>query len=114
MSYILGSYKLEDIHQAKDFINSITIFFTAVNFQVNLFPIHSNQKDKSIKGSVKTIGISMIIIPCIYIIVSLVSILRFGNMLESSVFINIGRAYPYDYFKLYHGKFIMSPNANAK
>ena len=38
-----------------------------------------NQKDKSIKGSIKTIGTSMILVPAIYILVSVCAITRFGN-----------------------------------
>jgi len=68
---------------------------------VNLFPIHSNQVDKSIGGSVKTIGTSMILVPGIYILVSAVAIIKFGNQLEDSVLNNIGRLYPYDAF-IYH------------
>ena len=62
---------------------------------MNLFPIHSNQIDKSIKGSVKTIGLSMVVVPGIYILVSVVAILKFGNQLEESVLDNIGMLYPY-------------------
>jgi amino acid permease len=92
------SMKLEGMVDTKHFIDSITVIFTALNFQVNLFPIHSNQIDKSVRGSVKTIGTSMILVPAIYILVSSVSIIRFGSQLKESVLTNIGRKYPYKSF----------------
>ena len=48
--------------QAINVLNSITIVFTACNFNVNLFPIHSNQIDKSTKGTVNIILTTMVLV----------------------------------------------------
>ena len=71
-------------------INAVTVIFTACNFQANLFPIHSNQKDKSIKQSVKIITTTMILVDCVYIIVSVSTIFMYGSNIEDNVLQNIG------------------------
>ena len=48
--------------KAINVLNSITIVFTACNFNVNLFPIHSNQIDKSTKATVKIVTTTMFLV----------------------------------------------------
>jgi len=72
----------------------VTVIFTACNFNVNLFPIHSNQKDKSFKGSVKIITITMFLVQGIYVLVSVSTIFMYGSNLADNVLQNIGQSYP--------------------
>lgn len=63
----------------KGFILALSAMSTAMNFQVNLFPIHSNQEDKSLKGSMRSISISMLLVQSIYTIISLCGLFLYGK-----------------------------------
>lgn len=57
-----------------EFIQSIVTISTAFNFQTNLFPIHSHAIDKSVQGSNKAIGLTMVMCWTIYILTAFVGI----------------------------------------
>lgn len=78
---------------SKDFIQAIVIMFTACNFQVNLFPIHSHQIDKSVGATVKYISCSMVLVQSLYFALAICCIFMFGSTLNSSVLENIGEPY---------------------
>ena len=89
-AYNLWHIKYDGSADIKQVVTAVCIIFTNINFQNNLFPIHSNQVDKSIKASAKIYAISLTIVPVVYIIVSVVSIFRFGQMTNASILDNIG------------------------
>ena len=99
-AYNLWQFKYNGPSDIPQVITAVCIIFTNINFQNNLFPIHSNQVDKSIKSSAKIYAISLTIVPAVYIIVSVVSIFRYGQMTNASILDNIGELYPYYDFKL--------------
>jgi amino acid permease len=66
----------------KDFIQAVTIIFTACNFQMNLFPIHSNQKDKSLKASLKASIIALLLVQTIYFSLAITGIITYGKGLS--------------------------------
>jgi amino acid permease len=51
--------KLGTLEGVKKVIDGASAIFTGSNFSTNLFPIHSNQIDKSIKGSAKNFIITL-------------------------------------------------------
>jgi amino acid permease len=75
---------------SKDFIQSIVVMFTACNFQVNLFPIHSHQIDKSVEATVKYISFSMLLVQSLYFSLAIACIFMFGSSVQESVLVNIG------------------------
>ena len=77
-----------------DLINGIATIFTACNFQVNLFPIHSNQIDKTIKGTVKIISITMLLCQIVYFALSISVIFNYGSLLADVCLDNIADTYP--------------------
>lgn len=86
-------YMMPQEFGSKDFIQSIVIMFTACNFQVNLFPIHSHQIDKSVGATVKYISCSMLLVQSLYFTLAIACILMFGSSIEESVLKNIGEPY---------------------
>ena len=94
ISYDYAWPKLGSSKDATDFLNAIAIIFTASNFQVNLFPIHSNQVDKSIGGSTKIYTVTMFLVQAIYMLLSVCVIFNYGSLLSDDVLANIGRKYP--------------------
>lgn len=81
------------MHLGKEFIQGLAIIFTAFNFHVNLFPIHSNQKDKSITATVKIISTSLSLVLAIYLCLAVIGLLMYGSNISQSILDNIGKKY---------------------
>ena len=65
---------------------------TAMNFQVNLFPIHSNQRDQSLRQTLRAVSVSMTLIQSIYTTISVCGLFAFGKTVSDSLLANIGAA----------------------
>lgn len=74
-----------------EFIQALTIIFTAFNFSQNLFPIHTHQVDKSLKASVRSISISMLLVGGIYVTLAIACIFKYGTATKDVVLKNLGK-----------------------
>lgn len=77
----------------------------SLNFHINLFAIHSQQKDKRISYSIRLIVGALLLVELMYYIFSITTIFQYGTELNASVLVNIGRKYEDN--KLYVESWIM-------
>ena len=71
-------------------IQSIATISTAFNYNANLFPIYEGQKDKTVKGSLQSIGLAMGVISSIYISLAVATINMYGSSIQQSLLKNLG------------------------
>lgn len=79
--------------QGKEFIQSIAIINLAVNFHVNLFSVNASQIDQSIRTTIRNIVISLILACCVYVFLTISSIVMYGSHIAQSLLVNIGISY---------------------
>jgi len=88
--------KLSNLKQVKNVIDGAASIFTASNFSVNLFPIHSNSIDQSIRGSAKTYAITLGLVEFTYLSLSTATVAMYGSGIANDVLISISKKYPID------------------